>query len=60
MVLEKVRDVGSVPREPGGMKSDRLHGLGDVSLAAWQGMLGEEVLNLRFKILRSYKNRAER
>ena len=50
MVLEKVRDVGSVPREPGGMKSDRLHGLGDVSLAAWQGMLGEEVLNLKVKI----------
>ena len=31
------------------MKSDRLHGLSNISLAAWQRVLCEELLNLRRK-----------
>ena len=49
VVFEEVWDISGVSWEPGCMKSNSLHGLGDVPLAAWQRVLCEELLNLRRK-----------
>ena len=50
MVLEEVGDIFGVPGQPSCVKPNGLDRLGQNPLAAWQRVLGEELLDLSNKM----------